>query len=740
MKTLITSIALLSGMVSFAQENPKKDSSKTQNIQEVVVTKKVFQKKADRLVYDVAASPIAKGSNAFDLLKETPLLSSTDDKTLQIVGKNDAQIYINGRKSNMNPEAVVEMMKTMPSENIQRIEVITVPSSEFAVEGNQGIINIVLKKKPTDGLNGNLKFENNQAYFNSQNAAATLNYRKGKLGIAANLNNAYNNRRQFLKLSNGNADFAQTSEGNIDEPSRNLSGYLNIDYELNEKQNLGFSYNNYTYRSKELHTDLYNEYKDLTTGDIYRSQTENFGTSKSNDHSFNLNYELKTDDKGSKLSLSSSYLIHRKTDIVNGSTYEMDAARNRVDLMKQFRQDMPLNIDNYGVLADYIKKFKNDYTLSFGASYNHTKTDSDTQFFNLKPPTGTDSNQSNHFVYTEKIPSAYVTLEKNFGEKWTSKVGFRYEITKSEGVVLDKDITINRDNKSFLPYVSIGYNPSQNHSFSYSFSSRIERPAFWAIAPNKIYLTANNYVQNNPFAKPETYYNQELMYMYKSAYFLNLSHSFVKDAAEQIPLQGINNQTGENVLAYIRNNYGDKQEMTASVGMQKTFFKGIWTANNSVFVGHNIYKGQVTGDPTDTKNEVTFNTNVIDYSSTFMGLKLNNTIRLSSKKDWFLGVNYFYTSSLMIELGKLEPFHGLNLSLKKTLDNWTFNLQARDVFHTSENKIIGYQNNGDYNIVDQNQYRRRLIFTATYTFGNQKIQKVRNIGGANDDVKNRTGN
>lgn len=740
MKTLITSIALLSGMVAFAQENPKKDSSKTQNIQEVVVTKKVFQKKADRLVYDVAASPIAKGSNAFDLLKETPLLSSTDDKTLQIVGKNDAQIYINGRKSNMNPEAVVEMMKTMPSENIQRIEVITVPSSEFAVEGNQGIINIVLKKKPTDGLNGNLKFENNQAYFNSQNAAATLNYRKGKLGIAANLNNAYNNRRQFLKLSNGNTDFAQTSEGNIDEPSRNLSGYLNVDYELNEKQNLGFSYNNYTYRSKELHTDLYNEYKDLTTGDIYRSQTENFGTSKSYDHSFNLNYERKTDDKGSKLSLSSSYLVHRKTDIVNGSTYEMDAARNRVDLMKQFRQDMPLNIDNYGVLADYIKKFKNDYTLSFGASYNHTKTDSDTQFFNLKPPTGTDSNQSNHFVYTEKIPSAYVTLEKNFSEKWTSKVGFRYEITKSEGVVLDKDITINRDNKSFLPYVSIGYNPSQNHSFSYSFSSRIERPAFWAIAPNKIYLTANNYVQNNPFAKPETYYNQEFMYMYKSAYFLNLSHSFVKDAAEQIPLQGINNQTGENVLAYIRNNYGDKQEMTASVGMQKTFFKGIWTANNSVFVGHNIYKGQVTSDPTDTKNEVTFNTNVIDYSSTFMGLNLNNTIRLSSKKDWFLGVNYFYTSSLMIELGKLEPFHGLNLSLKKTLDNWTFNLQARDVFHTSENKIIGYQNNGDYNIVDQNQYRRRLIFTATYTFGNQKIQKVRNIGGANDDVKNRTGN
>ncbi|KMQ71653.1 TonB-dependent receptor domain-containing protein [Chryseobacterium koreense] len=736
MKTLILPIFLLAATFSFAQ---MQDSAKAKTIDEVVMTKKVFQKKADRLVFDVASSPIAKGSNAFDLLKETPMISASDDKTLQILGKNAVLIYLNGRKSNMSPDAVIELLKSMPSENIQKIEVITMPSSEFAVEGNQGIVNIVLKKKPTDGLNGNLKMENNQSYFNSQKASVTLNYRKDKLGISTNFNAGQNNNRQFLSLANGNKDFSQTSAGNIDNFGTNLSGYLNLDFEINEKQNLGFSYNNYTYRSKELHTDLFNVLTNLKTGEIFRNRTENFGNTKSDDHSFNLNYELKTDDKGSKLSISSSYLKHIKKEEITGSTIEQDAQQNNGELLKQFQQNIPLGIDNIGILADYVKKMNNDYTLSFGASFNHTKTDSDTKFTNILPPTGIDLNQSNHFLYTEKIPSAYITLEKNFGEKWTSKAGFRFEKTMSDGIVLDKNITINRDNNSFLPYLSLSYNPNQKHNFSYSFSSRIQRPPFWAIAPNKIYLTETNYIQNNPFAKPETYYNQELMYMYKNAYFLNFSHSYVKDASEQIPLQGINSKD-QRVLAYIRTNYGDKQEMTASLGMQKTFFKGIWVANNSAFLGHHLYKGEVAEDPTDTQHEVTFNKNVIDYNTTFYGVNLQNTIRLSSKKDWFLGVNYFYTSSLMIELGKLEPVHGLNLSLKKTMDNWTFNLQVRDVFHTSEIKITGYQNNGDYNIVDQSQYRRRFNFTATYTFGNQKLQKIRNIGGANDDVKNRTGN
>ena len=87
MRQLIFTLALLSGFVAYAQEAPKKDTLKTETIQEVLMSKKVFKKESDRFVYDVSNAPVAKGNTTFDILKQTPLLSSTDEKTLRIAEK-----------------------------------------------------------------------------------------------------------------------------------------------------------------------------------------------------------------------------------------------------------------------------------------------------------------------------------------------------------------------------------------------------------------------------------------------------------------------------------------------------------------------------------------------------------------------------------------------------------------------------------------------------------------------------
>lgn len=740
MKRIITSAAILTIVFSNAQQVIT-DSAKTKEIQEVSVSKKVFQKKADRMVFDVAASPIAKGTTGFDLLKETPLVSSTDNATLKILGKNASVIYINGRKSNMEPEAIIEMLKNMPSENISKIEVITMPSSEFQVEGNQGIINIILKKKPTDGTNGNIRFEDNQGFYNNPSGSVTLNYRKDKLGISGSINGGKYTQQQYYLLTNGNQSFKLTSDGYVTAPRVYLGGYVNIDYQINDKQNLGFSYNHRNRWGNNFRSSLYNELTNYSGGNATiadRTRTENLTEDNNNNDSFNLNYEWKTDDKGSKLSLSSSYLHYNKTEDNNNSTYALDENKNEIGIASRFLQKTPLIINNYGFQADYIQKLKKDYTLSFGGSYNSTKTDSDTYYENLIPPTGRDDNQSNHFIYNEKITGLYVTIEKSFGEKFSGKIGTRFENTNANGNVIDKNIEVKRNNNNFLPYLSLNYTPSQNHNLSYSFSSRVSRPAFWALNPARIYLTKVNYVQNNPFTKSEIYYNNEVMYMYKNSYFVTATYNYTSNAAEQIPLHGIN-KDGENVLAYIRSNYGDKQEIGLTFGMQKQFFKGIWSANHSLTLGHNIYKGSVDGDPTDTNNLVTFKRNIIDRTANYFQLQINNNIRLSSKKDWFLGVNYFYLSPLQIEIGELRPLQSAEISVKKIWNNWTFNLRLQDVFNTNRVKIYGEDGSGSYNTVNQNQFNRQLIFTATYNFGNQKLQKVRKAEGANEEIKQRTG-
>lgn len=245
-KTLIAAI-FFSGLI-YAQETPKKDSAETKSIEAVTLTKQVFKKQSDRFVYDVAASPVAKGNTAFSLLKQTPLVSSTDDKTLKIIGKNNAVIYINGRKTNMDAESLTQFLKNTPAENIQKIEVITLPGSEYQVESSDGIINIVLKKKMTDGLNGNMRMGNSQNYYNSTYAGVSLNYRKDKLGISANINTSENIQEQYYILRNGNDKASNQSEGRVTDPNKNLGGYLNIDYQLNDNSNLALTWNSWANR------------------------------------------------------------------------------------------------------------------------------------------------------------------------------------------------------------------------------------------------------------------------------------------------------------------------------------------------------------------------------------------------------------------------------------------------------------------------------------------------------------
>lgn len=747
MKTPLLIAAIFFTGLTFAQEK-KSDTLQTKKIEEVVLTKQVFKKQSDRFVYDVAASPVTKGNTTFDLLRQTPLLSTTDDKTLKIAGKNNALIFINGRKSNMDAESLTQFLKNMPAENIQKIEVITVPGSEFQVESSDGIINIVLKKKMGDGLNGNMRMANSQNKYNGSSASFSANYRKDKLGISANLNGGENIQPQKYTLRNGTKLIQNESVGDIDDPNKNLGGYLNFDYQLNDNSNLALSWNTWANRSYGSTVDLLNTLKMFDDNGVLKSteltKSKNIENARSYNNSVNLNYELKTDSLGSKLNLNAAYLHYRRFQNADNRTLGEDVNGNFNLFRQQVLQEIPQVINNFSGMADYIKKFKNDFTVSAGGSFNATKTDNDTKnFFNYHDESGnldTTKPELNHFIYDEKIYGAYLTLEKKFSDKLSGKVGARYEITKSMGTseVPGQPIQeFERNYNNLLPYLSFNYAINDKNNISYAFSSRMRRPSFWELNPVKNILTQDNYTQNNPFVKASSTYNQELTYMFKNSYFLILNHSYLKDVITQVPLQRniVRDGVTYRQLAYIRTNFGDRQEMSAMVGMQKTFFKQYLTTNFNIGMQHNINDGTLNTDPTTGQ---VFDTYINNRNSTSLVIQSNNTLRLDKKKTWFLGVNYFFVDKQQIELGVLKNLMSLDLSIKKNWNDWTFALNLNDVLNTNIVEIEDMQDNGNYNYIHQNRYNRGGTFSITYNFGNQKVKKVRDIEGASDAIKSRT--
>ncbi|WP_126653360.1 TonB-dependent receptor domain-containing protein [Chryseobacterium aureum] len=749
MKRIILSMAIIFGTCAFAQEK-KSDTAKTKNIEGVTITKQVFKKQSDRFVYDVAASPVAKGNTTFDLLKQTPLLSSTDDKTLKIAGKNNAIIYINGRKTNMDSESLAQFLKNTPAENIQKIEVITVPGSEYQVESSDGIINIILKKKMSDGLNGNMRMSNTTNKYNGSQASFSANYRKDKLGISASLSGGENIEAQTYTLRNGTAKTSNESTGDIDDPNKNIGGYLNIDYQLNDKSNLALSWNTWANKSYNSTVNLFNTIK--TEGGTKYTWSKNKEDSRSYNNSVNLNYELKTDSLGSKLNVNAAYLNYKRFQFTDNRTYLSDLNMGTGDMTTQVFQDLPQIINNFSGMVDYNQIFKNDLTVSIGANYNKTKTDNDSKniTYSFDPAKNPDP-RPNHFIYDENIYGAYLTVEKKFSDKISGKIGARYEITNSLGTSdnapTDALKRIERNYNNLLPYLSFNYAINDKNNISYSFSSRMRRPSFWEINPVKNILTDDNYTQNNPFVKASSTYNQELTYMFKNSYFLILNHSYIKDAITQVPLQGYpvspDGTVGANpVLRYIRTNFGNKQEMSAMVGIQKSFFKQYWTTNFNIGVQHNINNGSLDVDPTTGDRFRNQEGKDIVYTnktnSTSLLIQTNNTIRLDKKKTWFFGVNYFFVDKQQIELGLLKGLMSLDLSLKKMWNDWTFAVNVNDILNTNIVKIEDFQENGNYNYIHQNRYNRSITVSLTYNFGNQKVKKVRDIEGASDAIKSRT--
>lgn len=765
MKTPILIAAIFFSGFTFAQQK-KQDTVKTQNIEAVTLKKQVFKKQSDRFVYDVAASPVAKGNTTFDLLKQTPLLSTTDDKALKIAGKNNALIYINGRKTNMDAESLTQFLKNTPAENIQKIEVITVPGSEYQVESSDGIINIILKKKMSDGTSGNMRMANSQNKYNASSASFSVNYRKDKLGISANLNGGENIDAQSYILRNGNTSSSNESTGNVDDPNKYIGGYLNIDYQLTEKSNLALTWNSSANRSYNSTVSLFNTIrsldKDTNEYNINYTNSRNREDARSYNNSLNLNYELKTDSLGSKLNVNAAYLNYKRFQFTDNKTFYADALGNNLGLAQTIYQNLPQKINNFSGMVDYIQKFKNDLTISIGGNYNRTKTDNDTKNDTYRenpvPPLEAEEHLPNHFIYDENIYGFYLTAEKKFSDKFSGKIGTRYEITNSLGTsdnAAPEYRRIERNYNNLLPYVSLNYAINDKNNISYAFSSRMRRPSFWELNPVRNILTEDNYTQNNPFVKASSTYNQELTYMFKNSYFLILSHSLFKDVITQVPLQRDilkprRDANGEIVtdpitndpimdkhkqLRYIRTNFGDKQEMSAMVGVQRSFFNQYLTTSFNIGVQRNVNDGSLSVDPTSGDVFPTYENKV---SSTSIVIQTNNTIRLDKKKTWFLGVNYFFVDKQQIELGLLKNLMSLDVSLKKNWNDWTFALNLNDVLRTNIVEIEDYQANGNYNYVRNDQYRRGGTFSITYNFGNQKVKKVRNIESASDAIKSRT--
>ena len=99
-------------------------------LQEVLVSasRPLVVNKADRYIVNVSGNIQSAGRDALDILRNTPGLLVNKDGDISVMGKG-VQVWIDGRPSRMSGEELQAFLNSMQGGEIDRIEVITNPSS-----------------------------------------------------------------------------------------------------------------------------------------------------------------------------------------------------------------------------------------------------------------------------------------------------------------------------------------------------------------------------------------------------------------------------------------------------------------------------------------------------------------------------------------------------------------------------------------------------------------------------------
>ena len=141
----------------------------------------------DRMVVNVANSIIASGSTALEVLEKAPGVTvDRQNGMLQLRGKDGVIVQLDGKQTYMSMPDLITLLRTMPSDNIDQIELITNPSAKYDAAGNSGIINIRLKKNNNEGTNGSLSLGIGSGRYARSRGSVQLNHRTKNLNFFGN--------------------------------------------------------------------------------------------------------------------------------------------------------------------------------------------------------------------------------------------------------------------------------------------------------------------------------------------------------------------------------------------------------------------------------------------------------------------------------------------------------------------------------------------------------------------------
>jgi len=680
---------------------------------------------ADKLVVNVESSIVNAGSTAMDVLSRSPGVSIDNNDNISLKGKQGVNVMINGKIQPISGQDLANMLKSMPSNSVETIELISNPSAKYDAAGTAGIINIKLKRDKRLGLNGSVNATYAQGVYGKANAGFNMNYRNKKVNVFANYNHSDREGFNHLTLDRNFLDNGRFLSA-YDQDNQYLykiitdNGGLGMDYAISSKTNIGATFN--AEQTSFLRTGYnYSRIIDSTHEQSSHFITDNSAPNTWGNRTANLNLRHTFDSSGKTLSVDADYAGYPGTGIQDfTTTYYNDKPIGPVP------QPVILHGDLTGLTQ--IRSFKADYATPFvmgakmetGVKTSYVTSDHDLLFFNeISDILVPDVKRTNHFIYRENINAAYLNFNKDW-TKWSTQAGLRAEqtIARGDATTLTGDSSFSRRYAQLFPSFAVQRHINADKDLGITLSRRIERPNYDQLNPSTYYLDPTTYKAGYPYLNPALSYSAELSYTYKQRLITNLNYTRTTAPITEV----IQPSTTESkVTIQTQKNLESMSYYGVNGSYQFRFYK--WWSNTTNF---NIYYAQYTGNIAGTvlnKGRGTFDVN---SSNSFI-----------LPKDWSAELSGFYQAPQQYGYMLVKPTWMLNVGLQKNLfdKRATARINATDIFWRGYPRATSEYNDYRESFVAQRD-TRQVSVSFTYRFGKRTVPpSMRHRGGAEDEKR-----
>lgn len=668
----------------------------------------LIERKTDRILFNVENSLSAAGGDGLDVLSKAPGVR-VNDNGINIVGKNSIKVMVNDKLIQLAGADLINYVKSIPSANIKRIEIITNPSSRYEADGNSGLINIVLKKNLSQGFNGLINTGGMLASRYTAGFTGIFNYNLERLHISSNITTVYSEieSRSLTEFSASASNWEQNMTDMM--KGKGIRGDIRVDYDLNANTTAGLKYmegsRDYTIDRNER-SRFYSRPDQTLDSALRTSGKEKLRYTLRN---FEFYIDHKIDTTGKKIEFASNYFRYGTADDNQFQSTSYNSGNEVLNQYPSIISSQDEHIDIFTTKLDLTLPYK-FASLEFGGKISSISSKN-----NLVYESKSDLNilNDNLFDYKENTQSLYTSADKDFNQ-WSVKLGLRIEATQITGNSSVQEQAQKNDYIQLFPTFYLKHILDKSNILSFTYGRRINRPDYRLLNPARIYSAVNVYEEGNPFLKPSFSNNFELNYNYKDWLNTSVYTNFVSNGFSTLNFFDAENNTQSTVPR----NY----ENLISIGMSETvtFNKVNWWENNNQF---NVYFEQ-------SKSSGAVAEGTLKQWSGY--LSTDNTFILNKKKTLMANTTLWYQFPEVSNRLISEAYYAADLSLRAMFMERTLTLaiNVTDVFKTSQRKYNGVINGiNQFNTLYRDN--RQARFAILYRFGNSKGNKAaRNIDNA----------